>query len=173
MRVALITNALDMPTRGNHTTIRRWLAYVRDIDVLALPADAEQTLEPVPDIIHGYHALNGGVAALALARRYRRPLVISLGGTDLLTAQSAAILREAAIVTGAFDSFRERLDRKVRYVTVPRGIAIPRGVFPRAPDGTLRVLLPSGLRPVKDPLLAIDMATALVERGLALRLQIL
>lgn len=173
MRVALITNALDTPTRGNYTTIQRWLAHARGVDVVALPADPEQTLHPVPDIIHGYHALNGGIAALALARRYRRPLVISLGGTDLLTEQSAAILREAAVVTGAFDSFRFRLDSKVRYATVPRGVEIPAGVLPRAFDGTLRVLLPSGLRPVKDPMLAIDMATALVERGLSLCLRIL
>jgi len=182
VRIVIVTDALDQPTRGNHTTIQRWIGHIRGAEVLGIPADPSHPFDPVPDVIHGYHAIHGGVAALALARRYQRPLVISLGGTDLWAclqgdAQVYDVLDAAACVTGAFPQFGEMLslyfDRALAYRTVPRGVPLPDRVEPRAPVGTLRVLLPAGVRPVKDPMLAVGLAERLVERGLPLRLQIL
>ena len=172
MRVVLVTNALDAPTRGNHTTIRRWQRHVAGVELIGVPADSEQVLDPVPDVIHGYHAINGGMAALALARRYDRPLVISVGGTEVMEMTRASpILHAAAMVTCAFDSFGDAIG--VPYTVVPRGVEIPDGAKPREPDGMLRALLPAGLRPVKDPLLAMTMANALSAEGLPLELRIL
>lgn len=182
MRVALVTNALDQRTRGNHTTIARWLAHVRGVEIAGVDADPDQTFDPPPDVFHGYHALHGGVAALALARRYARPLVVSLGGTDLYAclqgdAQVTDVLQAADCVTGAFRSFGgmlcEYLERDLPYVTVPRGIEVPRDVSPHPWDGKLHALLPAGLRPAKDPLFAIELAEDLVGRGLPLTLRIL
>jgi glycosyltransferase involved in cell wall biosynthesis len=130
-----------------------------------------------PDVVDGYHALHGGVPALRLAERTGAPLVVNLGGTDLyaLDAEVERVLLAAACVTGAFPEFGERLrahfGRVLPYVTVPRGVVVPRDLPPREPHGGLRALLPAGLRPVKDVLLALDLAERL--RGLPLTLRIL
>jgi glycosyltransferase involved in cell wall biosynthesis len=182
MRVAIVTDALDQPTRGNRTTIVRWMAHVRGVEIRAVPADPRQALDPVPDVLHGYHALHGGVAALALARRYGRPLVVSLGGTDLFAclkgdAKVADVLQRADCITGAFPAFGRMLEahfgRALPYVTVPRGIVVPEVVRRPPHDGKVRALLPGGLRPAKDPLLALAVAERLVAAGLPLRLTIL
>ena len=81
MRVALVSNALAQPTRGNHTTIQRWIHNVNGIEIVPVPAEAME-LDASPDLVNGYHALNGGLTARLLARSYGCPLVINLGGTD-------------------------------------------------------------------------------------------
>ncbi len=181
MRVAIICHALEQPSRGNFATVQRWRRHVRGVDLLLVPPDPGRRFDPVPDIFHGYHALHGGVAACALACRHRRPLVVSLGGTDLLALLESApgheeirrVLREADVVTGAFDEFGAMLQGVVRaYVTVPRGVEVKEAPSPKAPDGLLSVLLPSGLREVKDPLLAIGMARTLHRRGMPVTLRI-
>ena len=175
MKIALVTNALDWPTRGNCTTVRRWMSPAAGVEVVAVPPDADGDIGSF-DIVHGYHARHGGIAARALARRFGLPLVVSVGGTDLdeRGEEIDSVLLDADIVTGAFPSFERLLPEGVRrYVVVPRGIGIPKGVEPRLPGGVLRALLPAGMREVKDPLLAIDLAFELVRRGLPLTLRIL
>jgi len=182
MRVALVSNALAQPTRGNHTTIQRWIHHVNGIEIVPVPADATTELEAPPDLVNGYHALNGGLAARRLASRYACPLVINLGGTDLFACLQgdravAEVLEAADAITGAFPAFGDRLDtcfgRPMPYATVPRGIPVPDDLPPHAPGRTLHVLLPAGLRPVKDPMFAMDLAERLAERGLPLDLRIL
>jgi glycosyltransferase involved in cell wall biosynthesis len=182
VRVALVSNALEQPTRGNHTTIQRWLHHVRGIEVVPVPAESPPELDPAPDLVNGYHALNGGIAARDLAARYAAPLVVNLGGTDLFACLQgdrvvAEVLQASQAITGAFPAFGERLrecfGRQMPYATVSRGVPIPEGLPPRLPHATLRVLLPAGLRPVKDPLLAIDLAQGLIDAGLPVELKIL
>ena len=182
MRVALVSNALAQPTRGNHTTIQRWIQYVNGIEIVPVPADAVPELETPPDLVNGYHALNGGLAARRLARRYACPLVVNLGGTDLFACLQgdravAEVLDAADAITGAFPAFGERLakcfGRSMPYSTVPRGVPVPNDLPPHRPGETIHVLLPAGLRPVKDPMHAIDLAERLHERGIPLDLRIL
>jgi len=182
VKVALVTSALEQPTRGNHTTVQRWIANVRGVEVVAVPANPGQELSFQPDVVNGYHALNGGIAARALAMRYGVPLVINLGGTDLFAClrgdwEVTEILESAATITGAFAQFgkllEESLGHALPYATVPRGVPIPRDLPPREASESLRVLLPAGLRPVKDPMLAIDLAERLRMRGVPLTLKIL
>jgi len=181
MRVAIVSHALNQPSRGNYATVQRWRRHAAGVDLLLVPPDPGRHFDPVPDVFHGYHALHGGVVARALARRHARPLVISLGGTDLLALlekspgheEIGGVLRDADVVTGAFDEFGVLLRGIVRhYVTVPRGVEVVGAPSPKPPDGSLSVLLPSGLREVKDPLLAIAMARTLHRRGLPVTLRI-
>ncbi|MFI5403671.1 MAG: glycosyltransferase [Planctomycetota bacterium] len=171
MRVALVSAA--EPGRGNRTTVDRWIEFVRDAEI-ALVAPGEE-LGFRPDVVSGYHAVHGGPWALELARRHGVPLVVHLGGTDLFAPGVEPVLLAAACVTGAFPQFgerlRERLGRPVRYATVPRGVLVPHGLPLRNASG--RVLLPAGLRPVKDVLLAIDLLRRLRARGLPMKLRIL
>jgi glycosyltransferase involved in cell wall biosynthesis len=175
MRVALITDALDQPTRGNHTTVRRWLALCPD-ELSAYEAREDASFDPVPDVFHGYHAWRGGRAARALARRFDRPLVVSLGGTDVWELRRggpraptiASVLEDADLVTGAFPSFAT----DGPYAVVPRSVEIPASVAPERPTDALRALLPSGLRPEKDIELALRLVRELRARGVPLKLRI-
>lgn len=182
IRVVIVTNALGPPTRGNGTTVQRWLGWLPDVDVEAVVVAPNGDLslrEPLPDIVHGYHAVHGGEAAVQVADRYGLPLVISIGGTDLLTLRSGEgdvervrrVFERAGVVTGAVPSFAEVLG-EIPFAAVPRGVYVPDTV-PTAPSDMLKVLLPAGLRPVKDPLLAIEMADVLIERGVPMTLRIL
>jgi glycosyltransferase involved in cell wall biosynthesis len=182
MRVAVVSNALAQPTRGNHTTIQRWIHHVDGIEIDLVPAEAMGELDAPPALVNGYHALNGGLTARRLAAHYECPLVISLGGTDLLALLHGdrvvgEILDAADAITGAFPAFGERLaecfGRPMPYSTVPRGVPVPEALPPHRVGETLHVLQPAGLRPVKDPMYAIDLAQELKERGIPLDLRIL
>ncbi len=163
MHIAVVTGALGQRSRGNHTTVARWQ---RTCGVELLPAHAD-ALERVPDLFHGYHAFHGGVDALRLARKYDRPLVISVGGTDLFSFadQVKEVFLRADAVTGAFPGFasilKMRLGKAVPYFVVPRAVELDCVPFHAGPGDVLQVLLPAGLRPVKEPLLAIEMAKQL------------
>jgi len=171
VRVALITNA--EPGRGNRTTVDRWVEFVRAAEIEVLAPGAEPSARP--DVVDGYHAGHGGPWALELARRLRVPLVVNLGGTDVRAPGVEPVFLAADCVTGAFPEFgemlKERLGRPVPYAVVPRGVRVPATLPLRKPTG--RVLLPAGLRPVKDVLLAIDLLERLRARGLPLSLRIL
>ncbi|MDH3591059.1 MAG: glycosyltransferase [Planctomycetota bacterium] len=178
MRVALVTGALDQRTRGNHTTIHRWLENVTGVRCDAIDVDATE-LDFVPDVVHGYHAKYGGVPGLRLARKIGCPLVVSIGGTDLFSFSDEVkeVLGAADAITGAFPGFQSivenRLHRPVPYFVVPRAVPIPAAPPPRdAPQDMLEVLLASALSPVKEPLLALSLATRLHEAGVKIRLRI-
>jgi len=176
MRIALVTNA--QPGRGNRTTVERWMEFAKDAEITVVPPGEDPGFRP--DVVDGYHAIHGGPAALLLAERYRVPLVINLGGTDLFAclngdAAVERVLLAASRVTGAFPQFGEQLKahfgRPLPFVTVPRGVRVPGALPLRAPNG--RVLLPAGLRPVKDVMLGIDLLERLRARGLPLTLRII
>jgi glycosyltransferase involved in cell wall biosynthesis len=179
VRVALVTTA--EPGRGNYTTVQRWLRHVKGVEIVVVPAGTE-ALGFVPHVVDGYHALHAGPTALRLAAQAGAPLVINLGGTDLQAclrgdAVAEGVLLAAACVTGAFPGFGERLrehfGRPLPYAIVPRGVEIPLEAPSRAPGAGLRALLAAGLRPVKDVLLAVELAGRLRAAGLPLTLRIL
>ena len=185
MHIALVTSATPEFCRGNYSTVQRWVTCSKEHRVICIPPDPAILLDPIPDIIHGYHALHGGVAACEIAKRYCRPLVISLGGSDLWilmndldrASEVRNVLMSADCVTGAFDSFgdycRELAGSDILYVTVPRSVIVP-DHDPHLPDNKLlSVILSAGLRRVKDPVLAVDIAKKLVDRGVRLHLTIM
>lgn len=166
MRILLVCAALADRPRGNRTTVERWAALSDGISIVpALPEDAA-SIEGSFDLVHGYHALHGGVAAMEEARRRSLPLVVSLGGTDLFAwrlrierwKQVGEVLEAADVVTGAFDDFAIGLPEGVVFHTVPRAITMEGFPAPMVSEGRGRVLLPAGIRPVKGVLEALDLA---------------
>ncbi len=186
IRVLLVTNALGPPTRGNGTTVMRWLAYGREYDIEFVPILPDALPPEGPfDLVHGYHAIHGGVTAYEIAREMDMPLVISLGGTDLLALreprpmanQARRVIGGAQAIVGACESFREvlqaELDAGERYHLAVRSVSVPDELATRPHADVLRVALPAGLRPVKDPMLALDLFEGLQERGVRIRLRML
>lgn len=196
MKIAFVTDALVPPARGNGTTVGRWIEHLLDAghDVRVLfPEQAVETRRGSFDCVHGYHAGRAGPAAAGLAKQLGVPLAISLGGTDLWALEQGEaterralldVLAAARTITGAFASFKGRLagafaaagraSAMPAYRVVRRSVDVDAaaGLYPR-PDDTLEIVLPAGLRPVKDPLLAIEMADRLAAAGLPVRLAIL
>lgn len=187
LNVLLVSDALGPPVRGNATTVARWLAALIEggTHARAVEPGAPAPAGAAPDLVHAHHALRAGPAGLDLARRLGRPLVVSLGGTDLWAlreghpegAEVARILRAADLVLGAFDAVGPLLERllghRVPYARVRRGVFVEAADPRPARDGPLRVLLPAGIRAVKDPLLAFDLAERLRAAGVALTLRLL
>ena len=182
--IAIVTHALGSPVRGNGTTVARWMGALihRGYTVEAVLPGHKPTKSP--DIVHGYHALHGGVWAGVLATSQSTPLVVSLAGTDvysLVEGHSDAttlrdVLSRAHIVTAAFGAFGLVLPRDVhasqRFLTVRRGVYLEAKQRPPRAPGPLRVMLVAGLRPVKDPLFALALASSLRRRGLSMSLRI-
>ena len=193
LRIVLVTDALTPPARGNGTTVGRWMEGLlergHEVRVHDPRSAAQGNLARDADVVHAYHARRAGPAGAALARSAGRPFVVSLGGTDLLDLESNAppdahaereALAAADVVTGAFASFGPRLAKALgparapRYEIVRRGVEVDpdAGGWPRRAS-RLEVLLPAGLRPVKDPLTALAMSRRLHEGGVPHRLRIL
>lgn len=190
--VLLVTDALTPPARGNGTTVGRWMEGLLERGHRVTVVDPRHVPAPSAvgghDLVHGYHARRAGPAAAALAQRLGLPLVVSLGGTDLLeletqpaaaTAAERHALATASVVTGAFEAFAPRLAAALgapvrQYATVRRGVEVDPEVGGRPrPGQRLEVVLPAGLRRVKDVLLGVRMAARLRAAGLPLRLRLL
>ena len=185
LRIALVTHAMGPPVRGNGTTVARWVGGLlhrgHAVDMV-LPGAA---LPAQPDIVHGYHAFHGGRWAARLAAEATCPLVVSLGGTDVhacahelpMAAPIRDVLDRAAVVTGAFSSFAGVLDgdepHEPRYVVVRRGVYLSATPGGERAEGPLRVLLVAGLRRIKAPLLALDLAQHLVAAGVPIHVRVL
>lgn len=186
IRVALVTNALGPPVRGNGTTVHRWLGWLPDVDVHVTPVAPGFDLPPgrPPHVVHGYHAIHGGLHARRLAAERGLPLVVSLGGTDLHALKANApraaevreVLRAATLVTGAFAAFGAYLAGALAhvpaYAVVPRGVYVPDTPAPAPDPSRLRVLLPAGIRPVKDVIGALRLAAALRDASVPIELTI-
>jgi len=192
IRVLLVTSALGPPTRGNGVTVARWRGWAETAGLVlhAVHPDGDAPNDAF-DLVHGYHAVHGGERARALAEARGLPLVVSLGGSDLYAlgggsivatdwqARTANVLRASTLTTGAFPAFgravSEALGESLPYAWVPRGVQLPaeRAPAARDADAPLRVLMPAGLRPIKDPLLALELVRHLHESGLPITLDLL
>lgn len=192
LRVLLVTSALGPPTRGNGVTVARWRGWADSANLTLHAVHPEGDVPQDPfDLVHGYHAVHGGERARAIAEARDLPLVVSLGGSDLYAlrggdvvptswgARTAEVLRSATLITGAFPAFGRRvadaLGEPAPFAWVPRGVRLPelRPPEPRSRTTPLRVLMPAGLRPIKDPLLALRLVRSLHEGGLPITLDLL
>ena len=183
-RIAFVTPAIGPPVRGNGTTTARWMGVLASRGYAVEAVLPNHTPQRRPDIVHGYHAWHGGRWARHLANDIGCPLVVSLGGTDLRSLLAddvhasaiVSVLRQSDVVTGAFASFGDELHTRLKdvtYTTVRRGVYIESDEPPPPRARCLRALLVAGLRPVKNPLLAIQRAQTMVARGFELTLRIL
>lgn len=183
LRVLLVEPAGASEARGNAVTVARWARGLRcrGLDVVTTSCAGVASWPGRAALVHAHHAGHCGPGALALARRLGVPLVLSLGGTDLNGGpdgdpepRAVEPLLAAAAVVGPNRSDGERLagalDREVPFHAVRRGIEPASPLPPRAPDGTVRLLLPGGIRPVKRQVLAAVIVDALAAGGLPVSL---
>lgn len=179
MAVAVLAPFAFPAVRGNAVTVQRIVAGLRERAVSVALWDVSTTSDAVltdevertrPRLVHAFHALRTGPAALRLARRLEVPLVVTLTGTDanheLLDAENAPHVRrvlEGAAVVTAFDaSIVEHVaailpDLRARLVVVPQAVRFEGGgTFDlnarwRLPSDRVLFVVAGGIRPVKAP----------------------
>ncbi|MCI0343646.1 MAG: glycosyltransferase family 4 protein [Planctomycetales bacterium] len=186
MRVLLATPAAPPRIAGNATTaarLRDGLAALGvEVSIVEVcgeggeddPGRLAEALGRVrPDLLHVHQAYRAGQALLALPDG-GWSLVVSLGGTELWgdlpdaargRVVARALRRAARIVAptaAAAATVRERLpDVAARVLVVPRGVRLGTAPFPLRdrlgfPSDAVVFFLPSGLRRVKAPDVAVE-----------------
>jgi L-malate glycosyltransferase len=183
-RVALLTPFASPSVRGNAVTVERVArglrqreVEVRVWDLSTAPEGAveHQVVQYEPVLIHAFHALRTGPAALRLARRASVPLLVTATGTDvnhdLSDPDTEPVVRRVLEGATAVSVFHESMatamvtaipEIAARIVVVPQSVVFEpaTGHWPvaaalqRAP-GPL-VLFPAGLRAVKQPTLPLE-----------------
>jgi glycosyltransferase involved in cell wall biosynthesis len=191
MKVALLTPCYYPFVRGNSVTVRRvesnLLACGCEVEVFPLDTTtAEDTLKRMKrfgaDIIHAFHGFLGGRIARLIAGTLGKPYVITLTGSDVYEAlqdsrrhDTVSALNDAASVIAFHESISSRLvedlpELAVKTSVIAQGVEMPGSIYPhhgefRPEEDDLVILLPAGLRPVKNVAFAPPLLARLHERG--------
>jgi glycosyltransferase involved in cell wall biosynthesis len=185
MHILFVTDALTPPARGNGTTVARWIEGLarrgHRVSVIT-PEQADVEATDV-DLVLAYHAERAGPTGAIVAARASTPLLLALGGTDILAIETGrspnavSAVERARVVVGAFaDSSTRvapRLSTQPHYRVVRRGVFVDEDIALDRDAATLHIALPSGIRAVKNPMLALDMLAHLRRHSLRATLEIL
>lgn len=183
-RVAVLTPFASPSVRGNAITVERITRGLRqrdvelrvwDLSVVPEGAVEHQIAQYGPAVIHAFHALRTGPAALRLARRAEVPLLMTVTGTDvnqdLFDEDSAPIVRRVLEGASAVSVFDESMASVIvaalpataaRLVVVPQSVVFEPAAGPWTPAAALQrapgpiALFPAGIRTVKRPALPLE-----------------
>lgn len=202
MKILIATPSARPALTGNATTADRWATGLRarghDVTVVATPAawrraDFERALPdkkgPPADVIHLLHAWKCGRFVEAARARAKR-VVVSFAGTDLDPLLDAAHRRvvhhaceRAHVLLAAGDDAgpivaRALPDFAARVLSVPKGVRLaapPSASHFDLRDGSrdLFVVLPAGVRAVKQPRWPLRALERLRAGGLSVRYVVL
>lgn len=191
MKIALLTPCYYPFVRGNAVTVRRIEKRLaaKGCEVKVFPLDtftAEDTLKGVKsfnaDIIHAFHGHIGGRIARLIGETLGRPYIITLTGTDVYEALqdsrrdvTVSSLENAAAVVAFHESIEQRLLEDLpglsdKTSVIAQGVEIPvcnhfhHSEF-KPGEGDIVILLPAGLRPVKNVAFAMPVLARMHERG--------
>ncbi|MGY4689922.1 glycosyltransferase [Salibacterium sp. K-3] len=160
--------------RGNATTAKRMKTYLEKAghEVVVYPFEEEEgRLEEQldqTDIVHALHVRRTAEFLESNNLSIHQPLVLTSGGTDinidLQDTVKKSYMEQFLERAGALAVFTGDAKEKVlwdfpwlrdRVTVIPQGAAIPETpaeVDPQLPPGSPKILLPAGMRPVKDVL---------------------
>lgn len=164
MRAVRLLIPDDVPaTAGNVVSASRLAACLAALGWDASVRRAGEAAPPPPGtLIHALHAVRAGTRALQLARGVGAPLVVTLTGTDMgaAAAELSEVLQAADAVVVYHEAARAELRGRLPALTtpvevIPPGVPLPPTARPPRGDA-LVFLLPGGIRPVKDPLFALE-----------------
>lgn len=197
-RVAVLTPfALPSP-RGNAVTVARVVrglsARKVDVAVWDLSATSEPVIEAEveafrPALVHAFHAFRGGPLGLRLARRMEAPLVVTITGTDVnedlfdparaacvrrvLEAASAIVVFHASIATRiatALPDLGGKLSVIAQAARVDEDRPFDLASHWALPAARVLLVLPAGIRAVKNPRFPLAPLDRVVARHPELRL---
>ena len=187
MRVGIIAPNYYAEETGNAVTVRRIERQMRLLgcEVMVFPVDrlAGETLqgavkEFAPQILHAFHAYQGGRMAHALSEVLGLPYLVTFTGTDIYKAfcdqrnlDLHGALRGASRLVAFHGCIKRRLAEHMpmleeRTAVIPQGVELPAeyGQLPaQGGQEHFTFLLPAGLRPVKNVLFPLEPLAALHE----------
>lgn len=191
MKIALVTPSYYPFVRGNAVTVRRIEKNLQaqGCRVRVFPLDtatAEDTLKEIkafdPDLLHAFHGYLGGRISRLISRNLDKPYIITLTGTDVYEAlhdsrkeDTVSALAESSAIVVFHDSIKTRLledlpELEQKTSCISQAVEIPgRRYFHHhefmPAEGDLIVILPAGLRPVKNVAFALPLLARLHEQG--------
>ncbi len=194
MKIAFITPCYYPFVRGNSVTVRRIEKYLKasgcEVEIFALDiVTAEDTLKGVrrfaPDIVHSFHAFAGGRIARLISETVNLPYLITLTGSDVYEAlqdsrreETVAALDGAAALVTFHKSIKFRLLESLpllegKICVIAQGVEVPGSNYLhhddyRPTEEAKVILLPAGLRPVKNVTFAPPLLAKLYARGIPL-----
>ncbi|MDQ0218371.1 glycosyltransferase [Peribacillus cavernae] len=153
--------------RGNSTTIKRIVHYLQQqsISTSVIPyLEDDNWNYPDADLFHILHATRFIQWAEEKSFRLNRPYVVTMGGTDInldlqesIDEEMLTFLNNANYITVFTEDAKEKVEKLSakwmdKTVVIPQGIWLPWSISTRKEEFSPRILLPAGLRPVKDVL---------------------
>ncbi|MFD2704611.1 glycosyltransferase [Salibacterium lacus] len=158
--------------RGNAATAERMKTYLERAGYHVMVHAFEEEDEPLDekleqaDIVHALHVRRTAEFVKAYGLFIKQPLVLTSGGTDinidLQDAGKKQDMKQLLAKAGALTVFTEDAKQKIlkgfpwlsgKVTVIPQAVDLPEGE-PKAPrflpEGSPKLLLPAGLRPVKD-----------------------
>lgn len=185
MRVGIIAPNYYAEETGNAVTVRRIERQMRllgcEVEVFPVDRLAGETLQAgirefSPQILHAFHAYQGGRMAHALSQVLGLPYLVTFTGTDIYNAlcdrrnlELHKALRGASRLVAFHGCIKKRLAEHLpsleeKTTVIPQGVELPAefGRLPAQGEGEqFTFLLPAGLRPVKNVLFPLQALAAL------------
>ncbi|OCA85564.1 hypothetical protein A8F94_11800 [Bacillus sp. FJAT-27225] len=166
MKIALFSPYYNQP-RGNSTTVKRLIYHFEKMGILlsVIPYLENSSIDGTDaDIFHILHATR--FVRWAKDRQFilNHPYIVTMGGTDInvdlqtdLSSEIFSFLNEAVFITVFTEDAKDKIKQlyspwmKKTFV-IPQGVWLPWAIS--SPKNRLKpsILLPAGLRPVKDVL---------------------
>jgi glycosyltransferase involved in cell wall biosynthesis len=153
--------------RGNSTTIKRLVHFLqqKNISTSVIPylEDDNWHLSEA-DIFHILHATRFLQWAKENNFRINRPYLVTMGGTDInidlqtrLDDDMFSFINDASFITVFTEDAKEKVKHLFpgwanKTIVIPQGIWMPWTISPMEDQLSPHILLPAGLRPVKDVL---------------------
>lgn len=176
MHILFLTPYFNQP-RGNSTTTKRLVHFLQseNIHTSVIPyLEADNWFLAEADIFHILHATR----FLKWKKETRfildRPYIVTMGGTDInfdlqegMDDESFSFLNEAAYITVFTEDGRKKVCELFsgwsnKVIVIPQGIWVPWNISKLQGEMFPRILLPAGLRPVKDVLHVLNALDELI-----------
>jgi glycosyltransferase involved in cell wall biosynthesis len=153
--------------RGNSTTIKRLVHFLQqeNISTSVIPyLEDDDWYRSEADLYHILHATRFVKWQKENGFNLNRPYLVTMGGTDInidlqanLDEDVFSFLNSAAFITVFTEDAKEKVKQLFsgwaeKTIVIPQGIWLPWTISSKTVEMTPRILLPAGLRPVKDVL---------------------
>ncbi|RFU67589.1 glycosyltransferase [Peribacillus saganii] len=164
--------------RGNSTTIKRIVHFLqlRNINASVIPyLEKDNWYLPNADIFHILHATRFVKWSSENNFILNRPYVLTMGGTDInidlkpdMDGDMFSFINDASFITVFTEDAREKVGKLYprwleKTKVISQGVWLPWGISEIQDALDPRILLPAGLRPVKDVLNVLPALDHLVE----------
>ncbi|PLT33448.1 glycosyltransferase [Bacillus sp. V5-8f] len=153
--------------RGNSTTIKRIVHFLHkeNINTSVIPyLEKDNWYFPKADIYHILHATRFLKWSRENGFVLDRPYVVTMGGTDInidlqkdMDNEMFAFLDNAKYITVFTEDAKEKVNHlsakwMEKTIVIPQGVSLPWNISKGGQEMKPCILLPAGLRPVKDVL---------------------